>query len=273
MLFRSYVGAYAQRLGWLTGFGGSAGTAAVLPDAAAIFTDGRYTIQVREQVSPDDWQYVGVPDTSVAGWLGAHAREGARIGYDPWLHTRAWVEEARAALAGVGAELVAVDANPVDAVWPDRPAPSDAPLRVQPDDVAGRSSAAKRADVADWLAGVGADAVVIPALDSIAWLLNVRGSDVSRTPVALSYTIVHADGTADLFVALGKVAAVNLLKREASVTSMRGKVHDYRGIPMIVTYHPAYLLRSLPEKAKAWEDLCFAVETMQGLQSATAAPT
>jgi Xaa-Pro aminopeptidase len=200
-----YVGAYAQRLAWLTGFQGSAGTAVVLPQDAAIFVDGRYTIQVREQVSPDDWQYVGVPDTSVAGWLGAHAREGARIGYDPWLHTRAWVEEARAALAGVGAELVAVDANPVDAVWPDRPAPSDAPLRVQPDDVAGRSSAAKRADVADWLAGVGADAVVIPALDSIAWLLNVRGSDVSRTPVALSYTIVHADGTADLFVAPGKV--------------------------------------------------------------------
>jgi Xaa-Pro aminopeptidase len=200
-----YVGAYAQRLAWLTGFQGSAGTAVVLPQDAAIFVDGRYTIQVREQVSPDDWQYVGVPDTSVAGWLGAHAREGARIGYDPWLHTRAWVEEARAALAGVGAELVAVDANPVDAVWPDRPAPSDAPLRVQPDDVAGRSSAAKRADVADWLAGVGADAVVIPALDSIAWLLNVRGSDVPRTPVALSYTIVHADGTADLFVAPGKV--------------------------------------------------------------------
>ena len=200
-----YVGAYAQRLAWLTGFQGSAGTAVVLPEEAAIFVDGRYTLQVREQVSGEDWQYVGVPDTSVAGWLGAHARAGARIGYDPWLHTRAWVEEARAALAGVGAELVAVDTNPVDAVWPDRPQPSDAPLAVQSDDVAGRSSAAKRADVADWLGEVGADAVVISALDSIAWLLNVRGTDVARTPVALSYTIVHADGTAELFVAPGKV--------------------------------------------------------------------
>ena len=200
-----YVGAYAQRLQWLTGFQGSAGTAVVLSQEAAIFVDGRYTLQVREQVSADDWQYVAVPDTSIAGWLGGHARAGARIGYDPWLHTRAWVEEARAALAGVGAALVPVDTNPVDAVWPDRPPPSDAPLAVQADAVAGRTSAAKRADVADWLGEVGADAVVIPALDSIAWLLNVRGADVARTPVALSYAIVHADGTADLFVAPGKV--------------------------------------------------------------------
>lgn len=200
-----YVGAYAQRLAWLTGFQGSAGTAVVLPEEAAIFVDGRYTLQVREQVSGADWQYVGVPDTSVAGWLGSHASAGARIGYDPWLHTRAWVEEARAALAGVGAELVPVDTNPIDAVWPDRPGPSDAPLTVQAEDVAGRSSAAKRADVADWLGTIGADAVVIPALDSIAWLLNVRGADVARTPVALSYAVVHADGTAELFVAPEKV--------------------------------------------------------------------
>jgi Xaa-Pro aminopeptidase len=200
-----YVGAYAQRLGWLTGFGGSAGTAAVLADAAAIFTDGRYTIQVREQVSGDDWQYVAVPENSVAGWLAAHVGEGARIGYDPWLHTRAWVEDTRAALAVRGATLVAVDANPVDAVWHDRPAPSPAPLSVHRDDHAGETSAAKRARVADWLGEVGADAVVIPALDSTAWLLNVRGADVSRTPVALAYTIVDADGTADLFVAPEKM--------------------------------------------------------------------
>ncbi len=200
-----YVGAYAQRLAWLTGFQGSAGAAVVLPQEAAIFTDGRYTIQVREQVSADDWQFVGVPDTSVAAWLGAHAADGARIGYDPWLHTRAWVDEARAALAKVGAKLVAVDVNPVDAIWPDRPAPSDAVLTVHADAVAGQSSAAKRAAVADWLGEVGADAAVVAALDSIAWLLNVRGADVSRTPVALAYTIVHADGTADLFVAPEKM--------------------------------------------------------------------
>lgn len=200
-----YVGAYAQRLGWLTGFGGSAGTAAVLPDAAAIFTDGRYTIQVREQVSGDEWDYVGVPENSVADWLAAHVGEGARVGYDPWLHTRAWVEDTRAALVAKGATLVAVDANPIDVVWHDRPAPSPAPLSVHSDSLAGETSAAKRARVADWLGEVGADAVVIPALDSTAWLLNVRGADVSRTPVALAYTIVDADGTADLFVSPEKM--------------------------------------------------------------------
>ncbi|UVO50555.1 aminopeptidase P family protein [Sphingomonas sp. SUN019] len=200
-----YVGAYAQRLAWLTGFQGSAGTAVVLPAEAAIFTDGRYTLQVREQVSGDDWQFVGVPETSVAGWLGDHAEDGARIGYDPWLHTRAWVAEAEQALAARRATLVAVDTNPVDAVWPDRPAPSDATLSVQDDANAGRRSAEKRADVADWLAEQKADAVVLSALDSIAWLLNVRGGDVDRTPVALAYTVVNADGTADLFVAPEKM--------------------------------------------------------------------
>ncbi|MBB4837215.1 Xaa-Pro aminopeptidase [Sphingomonas kyeonggiensis] len=200
-----YVGAYAQRLAWLTGFQGSAGTAVVLPEEAAIFTDGRYTIQVRQQVSADHWEYVGVPATSVSSWLGAHAPDGGRIGYDPWLHTRAWVEEARKALAEKGAELVAVNTNPIDAVWPDKPAPSDATLAVQSDDLAGKSSPAKRAEIADWLAERKADAVVLSALDSIAWAFNIRGTDVSHTPVALAYAIVNADGTADFFVAPEKV--------------------------------------------------------------------
>ena len=200
-----YVGAYAQRLAWLTGFQGSAGTAVVLPAQAAIFTDGRYTIQVRQQVSADDWQFVGVPETSVSGWLAEHAKAGARIGYDPWLHTAAWVEDAAKALAGVDAELVPVATNPVDAVWPDRPAPSDARLAVHDETSAGRTSADKRAQVADWLAEQGADAVVLSALDGVAWLLNIRGGDVAHTPVALAYAIVGADGTADLFVAPDKV--------------------------------------------------------------------
>ncbi|MET0239525.1 MAG: aminopeptidase P family N-terminal domain-containing protein, partial [Sphingobium sp.] len=128
-----YVGAYAQRLAWLTGFQGSAGAAAVLPAEAAIFTDGRYTLQVREQVSGDQWSYQSVPETSVAEWLGRHAPEGGRIGYDPWLHTKSWVEQATRALQEKGAELVAVDTNPIDSVWPDRPLPSTARLVVQPD--------------------------------------------------------------------------------------------------------------------------------------------
>jgi len=200
-----YVGAYAQRLAWLTGFQGSAGSAVVLPAEAAIFTDGRYTLQVREQVDGSHWQYQSVPETSIAAWLETHAPAGGRIGYDPWLHTRGWVEAAGKALAEKGAELVAVETNPIDAVWPDHPTPSDARLIVQPDALAGKSSPAKRQEIAEWLDARGADAAVLSALDSIAWAFNVRGADVDRTPVALAYALVHADGTADLFVDEAKV--------------------------------------------------------------------
>ena len=200
-----YVGEYAQRLAWLTGFQGSAGSAVVLPEEAAIFVDGRYTLQVREQVDAAHWQFESVPQTSVAAWLGVHAPQGGRIGYDPWLHTRAWVKAASEALAERGAELAAVETNPVDAVWPDRPAPSDARLVVHEDRYAGQSAAEKRQAVADWLTEKKADAVVLSALDSIAWTFNIRGKDVSRTPVALAYAIVHADATADLFVAPEKI--------------------------------------------------------------------
>ena len=200
-----YVGEYAQRLAWLTGFEGSAGSAVVLPAEAAIFTDGRYTLQVRDQVDAAHWSYQSVPQTSIAEYLGEHAPQGGRIGYDPWLHTRDWVEKATAALADKGAELVAVRRNPIDAVWADRPEPSLARLVVQGDQYAGKSSAAKRQEMAEWLGEQNADAAVLAALDSIAWTFNVRGADVSRTPVALAFALVQADGTADLFVAGEKV--------------------------------------------------------------------
>ena len=200
-----YVGDYAQRLEWLTGFKGSAGSAIVLPEAAAMFTDGRYTLQVREQVDGNHWQYVPVPDVSMTDWLRENAAQGARIGYDPWLHTRDWVKAATAALAERGAELVAVGQNPIDKIWADRPQPSNARLMPYDDARAGKSSAEKRHDIADWLAERKADAVVLSALDSIAWVLNVRGADVAHTPVALAYVVVNADATADLFVAPDKI--------------------------------------------------------------------
>ncbi|HEX8216717.1 MAG TPA: aminopeptidase P family protein [Allosphingosinicella sp.] len=200
-----YVGTYAQRLAWLTGFQGSAGSAVVLPEEAAIFTDGRYTLQVREQVDGRHWSYQSVPETSVADWLREHAPDGGRIGYDPWLHTRDWVARARTALEEKGAALVAVRANPVDAVWADKPDPSKARLIVHPDALAGKSSAAKRQEMADWLKEQRADSAVLSALDSIAWTFNVRGADVDHTPVALAFAVVHEDGTADLFAAPEKV--------------------------------------------------------------------
>jgi Xaa-Pro aminopeptidase len=200
-----YVGSYAQRLNWLTGFGGSAGSAAVLQDRAAMFTDGRYTVQVRDQVSGALYDYEDVPATSPAKWIAEHAPDGAKIGYDAWLHGIGWAEEAEAAFARRGIELVPVDGNPIDAIWDDRPQASLAAAVPHGDAHAGRSSADKRSEVADWLKQEGYDATVVSALDSVAWLLNMRGSDVDNTPVALSYVLAHADGTAELFIAPDKV--------------------------------------------------------------------
>ena len=200
-----YVGDYAQRLGWLTGFGGSAGFAAVTLDTAAIFVDGRYTVQVREQVDETLFDYKSVPADTLGGWLAEVCESGAKIAYDPWLHTWKWVAALEAQVGPRGITLVPADSNPIDAVWADRPAPSAAAAIVHDDARAGQSSAEKRAAVADWLTREGHDAVVIPALDSIAWLLNIRGADVSHTPVALSYVIAHKDGSAELFIAPEKV--------------------------------------------------------------------
>ncbi len=205
-----YVGDYAQRLAWLTGFGGSAGSAAVLASTvegpgAAMFTDGRYTVQVRQQVPAELFEYRQVPATSAAQWLADNVQAGQRIGHDPWLHTRGWAQGAATLLKSKGAELVAVARNPIDAVWADQPAPSPAPIEVHDEEFAGRSHGDKRGEVAAWLKARNADAVVIAALDSIAWLLNIRGRDVARTPVALAFAVVHADASVDLFTAPGKV--------------------------------------------------------------------
>lgn len=202
-----YVGGYAQRLAWLTGFGGSAGSAVVLANKAAIFVDGRYTLQVRDQVDGTLYAYCDLPATQPADWLADNASAGARIGYDPWLHTRDWVAKTRETLAAKGVELVAVETNPVDVVWTDRPAPSLAPAVPHGLDYAGKSHEEKLTDIAEWLKGRGTDAAILSALDSIAWALNIRGADVARTPVTLSYAVAKADGTVDLFIAPEKVTA------------------------------------------------------------------
>ena len=206
-----YVGEYAQRLQWLTGFGGSAGTAVVLAGdgytgiGAAIFTDGRYTVQVRDQVDGALFDYQPVPETSPAQWIAEHAPEHARIGYDAWLHGIGWAEGAQQLLAGRQIALVPLSDNPVDTVWNDRPTASNSPAMPYSEALAGRNSADKRAAVADWLKAGGYDATIIAALDAVAWLLNIRGTDVANTPVSLSYVVVRADGTAELFIAPEKV--------------------------------------------------------------------
>ena len=225
-----YVGAYAQRLAWLTGFGGSAGTAAVLADKAAIFVDGRYTLQVREQVDGRLYEYQSVPATSVAAWLADNAAAGAKIGFDPWLHGKPWADATAKALEARGATLEPVDGNPIDTIWADQPAPSPAAALVHDNAYSGQSSEAKRSEVAEWLAARKLDAAVISALDGVAWLLNIRGTDVERTPVALSFVLAHADGTAQLFIEPEKVTpelrahlgnAVTILPRQDFVPQLQ----------------------------------------------------
>ena len=198
-----FVPRHAQRLAWLSCFLGSAGTIIVLRDKAAIFVDGRYTLQVRDQVD------LSVFDTRshlvVADWLTEQLSAGQQLGYDPWLHTAAGVKSLQTACDAAGASLVAVETNPLDAVWSDQPPPPLA--RIVPHDggYAGEPSADKRARIAKQVSEKGAQALALSATDSIAWLLNVRGADVGRTPLALAYGLLHEDASFDLFVDERKV--------------------------------------------------------------------
>ena len=199
-----YVPARAERLAWLTGFTGSAGIALVLADSAAIFVDGRYTLQVRDQVMTDLFDPVGPMESPPSQWIEENLGPGKKLGFDPWLHTVAAVKTLRKACEKAGSELIACT-NPVDAVWPDQPAPPMVPVAIQPDDLTGASSDEKRLALVAELEKVEADATVLTAPDSICWLFNIRGGDVPHTPFVLSFALVHADGTADWYVAVEKL--------------------------------------------------------------------
>lgn len=195
-----YVPARDERLAWLTGFTGSAGQAVVLRDRAAIFVDGRYTLQARQQVDTHSFDCRHLIETPPDGWVAEHLPAGGRLGYDPRLHTPAMVARLDKAAAKAGGSLVAVADNPLDAVWTDQPPPPLAPVVAYPLAHAGVSAADKRARVADDIRRAGADAAVLSAPDSIAWLLNVRGGDVPHTPLPLGHAVVAADGGVTLYL-------------------------------------------------------------------------
>ena len=195
-----YLPARAERLAWLTGFTGSAGAAVVLATRAAVFADGRYTLQVRREVDSGAWDICHLVEQPPADWLATAAQSGMRIGYDPWLHTPAGLERLAEGCRKAGATLVALAANPVDAIWADQPPAPVTPAAPHDLAYAGRASADKRADIAGRLAADGLDAAIVTQPDSIAWLLNVRGGDVAHTPLVLSFVILHADATVDWFV-------------------------------------------------------------------------
>jgi Xaa-Pro aminopeptidase len=195
-----YVPLRGQRLAWLTGFTGSAGMAVVLQDCAAVFVDGRYTLQAAAQVDTKAYDIRHLIDEPPAQWLATAAQQGDAIGYDPWLHTPQEVERLKAGVERAGAVLRAVDENPLDAVWADRPAPPLAPVFARPVGFAGESAVDKRARIGKALVGNGAAAAVLTMPESIAWLLNIRGGDVPHTPLPLSFAILKADGAVTLFI-------------------------------------------------------------------------
>lgn len=193
-----YVAAYAERLRWLTGFGGSWGVAIVTLKKAAIFVDGRYTIQVREQVDVAHFTPQHLMDEPPAAWIASNLRKGDRLGFDPWLVTADQARRYREACEGVGAALVPVTSNPIDAVWADQPPRPTAQIATQPTQFAGRTAAEKVRDIQRAIAGY--EAVVLTQPDSVAWLLNLRGFDVPFTPVVPAYAVLHAKGMVELFI-------------------------------------------------------------------------
>src|SRR5579883_2862942 len=172
-----YVPPCGQRLAWLTGFTGSAGLAVVLRERAALFVDGRYTLQAAAQIDRDLFEIRHLVDEPPAQWIAAALGPGMRLGYDPWLHTPREVEGFRAAAEKAGAVLQAVDDNPLDRIWQDRPARPLAPVVPHDERFAGESAQSKRARLAKALAADGIAAAVLTMPESIAWLLNIRGGE------------------------------------------------------------------------------------------------
>jgi Xaa-Pro aminopeptidase len=195
-----YVAPSEERLAWLTGFTGSAGMAIVLAREAAVFVDGRYTLQAGKQVDTKVWVVQPLVDPPPETWLAEHLVAGDRLGFDPWLQTTASAERLGAACAKAGAELVAVDSNPIDAVWTERPALPLAPVALHGKQFAGEIEADKLKRIEAEIARLGGDALVLSDSHAVAWAFNIRGGDVAHTPLPLSYAIVPKSGRPTLFI-------------------------------------------------------------------------
>ncbi|NRF64772.1 aminopeptidase P family protein [Vibrio coralliilyticus] len=194
-----YVPAHNERLHWLTGFTGSAGAAVITQDKAAMFVDGRYTVQVTKEVPADLFEYRHLIEEPALDWVKDQLSQGQTVAIDPRMHNSAWLTMAQSKLSG-SLELKVLASNPIDELWHDRPAPVVSDVRLMATEAVGQSCESKRKEIAQLVAQAGADSAVITALDSVCWLLNVRGLDVSRLPVLLSHVILHADSTLEYFL-------------------------------------------------------------------------
>lgn len=195
-----YVPASEERLAWLTGFTGSAGAAIVLAERAVVFVDGRYQLQVREQVDTTLFTVEHLVDNPPDKWLEANLPAGARLGYDPWLHTADGAEKLAKAATAAGATLVPVESNPIDAVWNDRPSPPLGRVVVHELKFAGEPAAEKLARVQAEIVKLKADALVVSDPHNVAWAFNIRGSDVSHTPLPLAFARVPREGRASIYL-------------------------------------------------------------------------
>jgi Xaa-Pro aminopeptidase len=195
-----YVAPCEERLAWLTGFTGSAGLAIVLAQEAAVFVDGRYTLQAGKQVDTKAWAVESLVEPPPESWLTRHLKAGDRVGFDPWLHTSAAAERLQAACTKAGAELIAVESNPVDTIWTERPAPPVAPISVHGPRHAGEAEADKLVRIRGELEKLGADALVLSDSHAVAWTFNIRGADVAHTPLPLSYALVPKQGRPTVFI-------------------------------------------------------------------------
>ncbi|MCW5717338.1 MAG: aminopeptidase P family protein [Bauldia sp.] len=242
-----YLPPSAERLAWLTGFTGSAGSAIVLHDEAAVFVDGRYTLQATAEVDPAAASVVAVAETPPGKWLSARLRPGDRVGYDPWLFTLAEARKLGKRCADVGASLVPVTANPIDAIWTRRPAAPLGPVELHPQGLAGEGIPDKLRRIATRLGEKKADALLLAHADAIAWTFNIRGSDVAHNAAPLAFAIIRREGRPQLFIdarklsnavrsALADVAdiaepSVLLAAIEAVAGSKRRVLADPEGIP------------------------------------------
>lgn len=227
-----YLPSCNERLAWATGFTGSAGAAIVFASpkrspGAVIFVDGRYTLQVRDQVPLQLFEIVDLAEPGPFGWLSSQSLASARIGYDPNLLSPDALDRLVAAAAKAGATAVAVERNPIDAAWSERPAEPVTPIEPFAVEHAGEDSASKRARLGRKMTADGHDAAIITSPASIAWLFNIRGGDVSRTPLPLGRAILFADGQAELFVRPEKVTPQlgSHLGNEVAVRPLRELEH------------------------------------------------
>ncbi|MFQ5565208.1 MAG: aminopeptidase P family N-terminal domain-containing protein, partial [Paracoccaceae bacterium] len=194
-----------ERLAYLTGFTGSAGLAIVLGDRAALFVDGRYTLQSRNQVDTDVFEVVPEHEQSAADWLAGVLREHQTVAFDPWLHGKAQIDRLTKAAKKCRAMLAPLEPNPIDEIWTGRPPAPMGAVRIQPDGLAGESAGERRRRIGASIAERRADAAVLTQPDSLAWLLNIRGSDLPRSPVALGFAVLDADGTVALYMEPDKI--------------------------------------------------------------------